>query len=81
MRDTEAEAKAKGEASSLEEPDAGLDPRMPQSWDTQPLSHPGAPQDCLSNLYIKHGAQTYNPKIKSHALPTESASHPTQHGA
>ena len=49
MRDThrEAETQAEGEAGSLHEPDAGLDPRIPGSQpepkaDAQPLSHPGA---------------------------------------
>ena len=50
MRDTqrEEESQAEGEAGSLREPDAGLDPRTPGSCpelkvDAQSLSHPGAP--------------------------------------
>ena len=50
MRDPEreAETQAEGEAGSLQEPDAGLDPRTlgsrPESKaDAQPLSHPGVP--------------------------------------
>ena len=44
MRDIERESE--GEAGSLQEPDAGLDPRTPGSLpelkaDSQPLSHPG----------------------------------------
>ena len=41
MRDTqrEAETQAEGEAGSLGEPDAGLNPGTPGS--RQPLSHPG----------------------------------------
>ena len=47
-RHREAETQAEGEAGSMQEPDAGLDPRTPGSRpepraDTPPLSHPGAP--------------------------------------
>ena len=46
--DREAETQAEGEAGSVQEPDAGLDPWTPGSRpgpkaDTQPLSHPGVP--------------------------------------
>ena len=50
MSDTqkEAETQAEGEAGSLQEPDAGLDPetlgpRPEPKADAQPLSHPGVP--------------------------------------
>ena len=47
-REREAETQIEREAGSLEEPDAGLDPRTPGSHpelkaDVQPLSHPGVP--------------------------------------
>ena len=54
MRDTEREVEpqAEAEAGSLQGPDAGLNPRTPGSrpepnTDTQPLSHPSAPQILL----------------------------------
>ena len=46
-REREPETQAEGEAGSMQEPDAGLDPRTqgigpePKA-DAQPLSHPGA---------------------------------------
>ena len=50
MRDTERKAETQadgGEADSMQEPDAGLDPRTPGGpelkADAQPLSHPGVP--------------------------------------
>ena len=56
MRDKEREAEiqAEGEAGSLWEPDAGLDPKTPGSRpepkaDAQPLSHTGIPKNHFNN--------------------------------
>ena len=54
-----------------------LDHDLSQSWTLNRLSHPDAPKmvslkkiffTYLSNPYTHHGAQTYNPMIKSHTL-------------
>ena len=44
----EAETQAEGEVGFMQEPDVGLDPRIPGSHpeskaDAHPLSHPGVP--------------------------------------
>ena len=48
MRERKAETQTEGEAGSMREPDAELDPRTLESHpepnaDAQPLSYPGAP--------------------------------------